>query len=296
MKNIIILSVFLGLCSINAQTTIYSQTKTSGSMISTALLNGNFFASADDFSITNQSTVKKIKVHGIQFDGTLETDTKGALLYIYSDNGGKPSGVPNITGTPITVIDIDANAVGYHLIKTDQNKYTFEIDISAQPNPLVLQPNTVYWLIFMPKMDQPTVTNSKRFDWFTGQVNGNPAQIVSSNNTFGVGSMWKNARELGGTSEFDGLAFSIEGETSLGVVEIYNSMKETAIYPNPVTDYVVMESNKKILSADVYDTSGKRIEVFFKENKVDIRSLPSGSYILKLKTQEGYITKKIIKK
>ncbi len=57
------------------------------------------------------------------------------------------------------------------------------------------------------------------------------------------------------------------------------------IFPNPVQDYVNIESEKNFVSYEVVDTSGKLIlNKDFKSNQIDIRNLKSGIYFIKLKS------------
>lgn len=69
------------------------------------------------------------------------------------------------------------------------------------------------------------------------------------------------------------------------------------VYPNPVTDYVYVKGQGKILAAEVYDTAGHMIKPDFDAEKVNLSGLKTGSYILKLKLNEGSeYTQKILKK
>lgn len=76
--------------------------------------------------------------------------------------------------------------------------------------------------------------------------------------------------------------------------EIKNN--ELTVYPNPATDLLGIKSNIKVDQVTVYDISGKKINVSLFDNKVDVRNLPSGAYIISIETKEGKTTKKFIKK
>lgn len=57
------------------------------------------------------------------------------------------------------------------------------------------------------------------------------------------------------------------------------------IFPNPVQDYVNIESDKNFIAYDIIDESGKQIlSKDFKENKIDISNLKIGVYFIKLKS------------
>lgn len=74
-----------------------------------------------------------------------------------------------------------------------------------------------------------------------------------------------------------------------------------SIYPNPATDIVNITNteNLSINQIEVYDLSGKLInsQTFnvAPVTRLNVENLPSGSYILHLKTNEGIAVKKLIK-
>ncbi|AZA76736.1 T9SS C-terminal target domain-containing protein [Chryseobacterium sp. G0186] len=303
MIRILYLSVFLGLYSLNAQTTIFNQTVTSNNgIVADALANGNFVASADDFTLANQSRITKIKVIGFQNAESLETIVAtGVMLYIYADAAGSPAGIPNGAGTPIATMNIAKGAPGYSLVKT-LSGYTFEIDVTAAiSTPVVLSANTTYWVVFAAKTNQTSygVNNGDNiFNWFSGQINGNAAKLVDPTDAFGAGATtWTSISLLTGDSTFDGLAFSIEGQNDiLGTQEVFSNVKKMTISPNPTTDYLNINSVEKINKAEVFDMGGRKVDVNIVDNRVDVKSLSAGSYIINIETKAGKTTEKFIKK
>lgn len=71
---------------------------------------------------------------------------------------------------------------------------------------------------------------------------------------------------------------------------------EINIYPNPVTDFLNITSNTTIDQIAVYDISGKNVNVSITDNKVDVKNLPAGAYIISIETKDGKTTKKFIKR
>lgn len=299
MRRILLLSAFLGLASLNAQTTIFNQTVTSqNGIVANALANGNFVASADDFKFTSQNKITKIKILGFQNEETLETVVAtGAMLYIYADAAGSPAGVPNGAGTPIAAINVAKGAPGYALIK-GLTGYTFEIDVTAAlSTPVVLSANTTYWLVFAAKTNLATYGNGG-FNWFSGQINGSPAKLIDPMDAFGAGATtWSSISELTDEPAFDGLAFSIEGQNAtLGTQEIFSTVKKMTISPNPTTDYVNINSSMKINTVEIFDMNGRKMNVTLDGSRVDVRNLNAGGYIINIETKEGKTTEKFIKK
>ncbi len=74
-----------------------------------------------------------------------------------------------------------------------------------------------------------------------------------------------------------------------------------ALYPNPVNDNlnIMVKNSILIKSMAVYDILGQLvIAIPNAENvfKVDVSTLPTGNYIIKIKTEQGFSTEKFIKR
>lgn len=71
------------------------------------------------------------------------------------------------------------------------------------------------------------------------------------------------------------------------------------IYPNPIDGNTLYIDTNKAISVEIYNVLGKKIittNVDALKNKVDVGFLYSGVYLIKLSSDSGSVTKKIIKK
>ncbi|MCE3074382.1 T9SS type A sorting domain-containing protein [Chryseobacterium gwangjuense] len=86
-------------------------------------------------------------------------------------------------------------------------------------------------------------------------------------------------------------------DATLAVSEAVSKPKLT-IYPNPTSDFINIKSDIEIKEAVVYELSGKSVSRSTNQNnRIDIKHVPSGVYILKIIDAKGNIsTEKIIKK
>lgn len=285
-----------------APTEIYNQNivGTNG-IVADVLSNGNFVASADDFVLENDSRITKISIKGFQNQGNLENVVStGLMMYIYKDENGQPNGNPSDPSVePVAKFDLSKTAAGYSLIK-DGTTYTYSVDVAAAlgaGNNLVLQKDVNYWLVFAAKTNLTAYTATSRFAWFTGDSNYEPAKLIDPSNAFNAGATdWTDISGLIGDSAYDGLAFSIEGETALGVSEIFNN-RQIVISPNPTSDFInlSLEKGNKVTSVDVYDVAGKRV-ITANASQIDVRNLPKGTYIVKVQSSKGIVSQKFIKK
>ncbi|WP_082632537.1 T9SS type A sorting domain-containing protein [Chryseobacterium sp. IHB B 17019] len=82
---------------------------------------------------------------------------------------------------------------------------------------------------------------------------------------------------------------------TLGTSETGNK-EQVGIYPNPATDFITIKSKSEIISTEVYDATGRKVGSQLKSDKVDVRNLLPGNYILNINTKEGKTSSKFIKK
>jgi len=85
---------------------------------------------------------------------------------------------------------------------------------------------------------------------------------------------------------------------NLGVSDV-RTVGDASISPNPAADFVVIKSKLTVESVDIFDANGRKVSgsLSLNHDKIDIRHLSSGVYLLKINYKEGLsTTKKIIKK
>jgi len=87
--------------------------------------------------------------------------------------------------------------------------------------------------------------------------------------------------------------FNLNTCLSLSTDNLLNN--NITIYPNPVIDLININTSLTILEVEIYDVLGKRLNYIKVNNrKIDVSSVNSGVYILKIKTEIGIILKKIL--
>lgn len=112
----------------------------------------------------------------------------------------------------------------------------------------------------------------------------------------------KNGGEASGTRENSAIRQNLKENikqqrvsltVNLGESEAINT--DISIHPNPVKDFLNIKTSAKIKEVEVYDMAGKKVKVEVNGNRLDVRQLPSGSYLVKITTETGMITKPFIK-
>lgn len=91
-------------------------------------------------------------------------------------------------------------------------------------------------------------------------------------------------------------------ESNLGVNEV-NLEEKISIYPNPVKDVLNIQWNKDLNNVQIriFDAMGNvvhfnKLNSFNSNESINVNHLPTGVYLVHIKSDEGTITKKIIKK
>jgi len=68
------------------------------------------------------------------------------------------------------------------------------------------------------------------------------------------------------------------------------------IYPNPSSDFVNLKTGSKITKTEVFDMAGRKVNVAVKDDKIDVRALQPGTYIINAETKTKKYSQKFIKK
>lgn len=86
-------------------------------------------------------------------------------------------------------------------------------------------------------------------------------------------------------------AFSIKDNSALATQEA--TLDSFAVYPNPATEVIFIKSDKKVKAYQLFSQTGQMVMSGAATKEVDVRSLPAGMYILKIKLQDD--TEKAVK-
>lgn len=67
------------------------------------------------------------------------------------------------------------------------------------------------------------------------------------------------------------------------------------VYPNPVSQKLTIKTDDQIISIELFDILGQKVQSFKNEKTTDLEHLTSGVYFLKIKTDKNEFIEKIIK-
>lgn len=122
---------------------------------------------------------------------------------------------------------------------------------------------------------------------FTGDV---AAEFDAINTTLATNA-------VANTAGIDNVQVEFTNTATLGLDTVVKQAKASLmISPNPTTDILNIKTDSKINAVSVVDFTGRKMNVKLDGDKVDVRSLPAGTYLINIETKDGISTEKFIKK
>ncbi|SMC34440.1 T9SS type A sorting domain-containing protein [Moheibacter sediminis] len=227
---------------------------------------------AHDFQVNANSN---LVFDEIVFNAMTENSTLGVSLFFHEDNNGLPGDVV------AEYIDLEPHKVligakgGYFVEETTVNLPS-QLSLSGGEN------GKTYWLaisIYGPTTfwESTSILNSEN----TGKWSAN-------------GIDWSDFDSEG---DWDGV-FKIVGEcTELSTSDL--DKFDFTYYPNPVKDYLTIQTNLKIQNVEIFNLAGQSIASKIKvlSGKIDTQNLSAGVYVFKVMLDGGKVeTFKILKK
>jgi hypothetical protein len=126
----------------------------------------------------------------------------------------------------------------------------------------------------------------------TGGNNSSVSVIIpgyNQANSIGVNVFlnWTNASEIKVTSSGPDVWFSFDNivsQETFSSIDNYQRNKTSNLFPNPSSDYIIIDNVFKIEHYKIYNIMGGKVVEgnAFKNEKIDIRYLDNGAYILKM--------------
>jgi Leucine-rich repeat (LRR) protein len=98
-------------------------------------------------------------------------------------------------------------------------------------------------------------------------------------------------------TDIDATATFVNNETECASLSIADNTLElgVSVYPNPTDTKLFIEGNENPVSVSIYNVLGKEVISTKNINKIDVKALPSGVYIIKISDGVRQINRKFIK-
>jgi endonuclease I/chitodextrinase len=198
---------------------------------------------------------------------------------------GDDFGTQTLTFTTETIVDGDVYVIGNSQIAI----CTSEVDISSKVT--YFNGNDALGL-FKNDVLIDIIGEENNSSYFGAEVTlQRKSTITSPNTVFNKTGEWVQGSAVDDCTDL--------GIHSVSTASLYNSVFNSfKIYPNPTNGNTLYFNFTKEVTIRMYNVLGKLIKtnkINSKNNKIDISALPKGIYLLKINSENQFITKKIIK-
>ncbi|MBL4664196.1 MAG: T9SS type A sorting domain-containing protein [Flavobacteriaceae bacterium] len=214
------------------------------------------------------------------FIGTEGSGVNAAFVdvYVYEDNAGSPG---TLITSELGFIPNSQTVVGANF---GFDVWEVELDITDVPLPGDSGSDTTYWVGLAVE-----ATDASNLFW-----ENSTAGLVGAGEAYDDG--------LGGGFIIDGTlegVYVISGECTPIVLGLGDNLADLVnIYPNPATTIINIDvpTSVEILSVTLYDVLGKNTGATLTNGTIDVSNLSRGVYILNVKSTQGTLTQKVIKR
>ena len=87
----------------------------------------------------------------------------------------------------------------------------------------------------------------------------------------------------------------VNNETECTEVTIEGTKFELTVYPNPTGSYLFIEGNETPISISIYNILGEKVITAQNTNKVNVKELLDGVFIIKITDGVNQVNKKFVK-
>lgn len=237
-----------------------------------------FFKLADDHNITQAYTVTSVNF-GVETLLTAAAGSHPIKVSLYATTAAFPAGFATLTGYTL-VTEQSFNVPDQEAVSTFTANITGTIPAGS---------NLVVELSYL----GDTTGNTILFIGSNDDGETGPTYIKSTGCGIEAPTLVSGVAPPGSVMN---LVMSVVGTTGTAGIE-NNVLNSVALYPNPTNGLVTIQVPNGLLvnSATLTDVTGKVMNVNVNANTVNIANYASGVYFLNLTTDQGNVTRKIVK-
>ncbi len=202
------------------------------------------------------------------------------ISYTYLDNGTNPNILDLTSLDNLEELYMDGDLDNIVI-------YVNILDVSSNPNLKIIQARGNWELMTINLEGSDLNIDSLNLDFDQSFVCIQVTNPMDAENGQGLYTNWILC--------CDG-DYSFSEDCSLSTTEFLT--ESISVFPNPVVEFAFIESPYQLKTVEIYTLNGEKVQSDFLEaNRIDMRSLASGIYFIKLSGENGsQVVKKIVKK
>ncbi|HQG68191.1 MAG TPA: T9SS type A sorting domain-containing protein, partial [Paludibacteraceae bacterium] len=284
-----------------------NQTVTSGNAISNIVF--TWGGEATDASVTGLPAsgidyIKDAAAKTITISGT----PTATVSYTVTTSG--QSGTPvSISGTITVTSGSSSSGAMIHNFTTDgktSSFYSITGNLSTSYGTVTYQGLTLTQCLKMESSTNISFTTTSEATLtlvfnpdYTGtvKIDGTTYTPSSTNGIVTISSLPAGSHTIVKGSGSSYLFYMSTVYNSISGISNTNQSTSIQLYPNPVSNLLNINSNEKVTKIEIFSISGQIItQLNGNSSSIDLSNLSSGNYLIKIHTQNGVLTKLIVKK
>lgn len=230
-------------------------------------------------------TDEEIVVYNFSTNDTSICDNGSSINLVASPLSGTFSG----TGVSGNIFDPSIAGTGLHTIIYSGSicsiNDSIDITVFATPAAPTITPSGATTFCDGGSVDISSSTGDN-YIWNTGATTNT---ITVSNSDTVIVQIESN----------DGCISDISNEIIIAEIDCSGLDEENNlvnIYPNPTSDFIIINTNEEIKSIQIIDMMGKVVSIYMNQQTIDLSNLANGVYTLEITTQNKSYLKKVVKK
>lgn len=238
------------------------------------------FAVANDFFVPKESMQYKMKtmtMNLVPLAASGGADIASFDVTIRSDNGNKAPGaiIKTFTGLVPTITSLPDLFANYPTFAATINLGDYELPVNTAEN-------TRYWVTVQANSATTTSIYWIGYKYTEGWVTA--SNYGSSNG----GTTYTQVTSTDAPGQHYDSIWSLDAECATAAVSEAKN-KNVSFYPNPVKDFLTINSKKTIETLHIYNVAGQKMPVSSKlvDGKVDMSKLAPGAYIISTILNDG---------
>ncbi|MCL7754042.1 T9SS type A sorting domain-containing protein, partial [Polaribacter sp. Z022] len=257
-------------------------------------------------SLGNLSKLESLYLSSNDLTGVLpsELSNLSSLIRGYFQDNSLSGDVPDFTGiTSLKTLYISNNSFQFGDFEDEFNNYQNLESFSYSPQSKVgaEEEKTFGDSGFTLEVDVNGANNEYQWYRYGSPINGATNKTLEITNATAADNGYyycKVTNKIVSNLIIQSEKITMTYDTSLSV-EDENLVNSFKLYPNPVEDVIFIKKSldSKINKIEIYNLLGKKVKVIRNVNSsINVTQLSKGVYLLKIDTDKGLATKRIIKK
>ena len=223
---------------------------------------------------------------------TISVESAPAWLSLTDNGNGTATltGTPNVTGDANVILQVND---GFNTVKQ-----SFTIAVAANAIPQITSTAVTNGTVGNAYSYSITAADSDN-DAITISTTVKPTWLNLTDNGNGTASLSGTPTQVGNYDVTIRVNDGIESSTQVFSINVITTgindftIQDIKVYPNPARDIVFINFAGNNVKVTLFDITGKQVKSYNNTTSIDVTSIPSGLYLMRIESNFGLVVKRI---